>query len=94
MIICAAIQIQFERNGRQVETVIYGLRHANCWETMAVLGVPAQHTEVEGFIDDKNRFLDRCDAFTHALECGQLPVAVHTHKAENREIQLYSEDLY
>lgn len=94
MIICAAILIQFERNGRQVETVIHGLRHSNCWETMAALGIPAQHTEVEGFIDHKNRFLDRYDAFTHALECGQLPATVITHKAEKREIQLYSEDLY
>lgn len=94
MIICAAIQIQFERNGRQVETVICGLRHSNCWETMAVLGVPAQHAEVEGFIDDKNRFLDRYDAFAHALECGQLPETVRIHKADHRENQLYSEDLY
>lgn len=94
MIICAAIQVQFERDGRNVETVIQGLRHANCWETMAALGVPAQHTEVEGFIDHENRFWDRYDAFIHALECGQIPVAVRTHKAENREIQLYSEDLY
>ena len=56
MIICAAIQVQFERDGRNVETVIQGLRHANCWETMAALGVPAQHTEVEGFVDHENRF--------------------------------------
>jgi len=94
MIICAAIQVQFERNGRKVETVIHGLRHANCWETMAALGIPGEHTEVEGFIDDKDRFLDRYDAFAHALECGQLPVTVRTHKAEQRETQLYSEDLY
>lgn len=94
MIICAAIQVQFVQNGRKVETVIHGLRHANCWETMAALGVPAERKEVEGFIDDKNRFLDRCDAFSHALECGQLPETVRIHKAEHRENQLYSEDLY
>ena len=29
MIICVAIQVQFERNGRKGETVIHGLRHAN-----------------------------------------------------------------
>lgn len=37
------------------------------------------------FIDDKNRFPDRCDAFTHALECGRLPAAVRIRKAEQRE---------
>ena len=94
MIICAAIQVQFERNGRKVETVIHGLRHANCWETMATLGIPVQHTEEEGFVDHENRFLNRYDAFAHALECGQLPATVRTHKAEQRETQLYSEDLY
>jgi len=94
MIICAAIQVQFERKGRKVETVIQGLRHANCWETMAVLGIPAERMEVEGFIDDKGHFLDRCDAFSHALECGQLPATVRIHKAEQRENHLYSEDLY
>ena len=94
MIICAAIQIQFERNGRQIEAVICGLRHANCWETMAALGIPAERKEVEGFIDDKDCFLDRYNAFAHALECGQLPATVRVHKAEQRENQLYSEDLY
>lgn len=66
MIICAAIQVRFERNGRKVETVIHGLRHANCWETMAALGMPGEHTEVEGFIDDKNRMECRSERWTRS----------------------------
>lgn len=95
MIICAAIKVPFERGGRPVETVIHGLRHANCWELMADMGIQANRTEVvEGFIDSQNRFLDRYDAFNHALICGQLPATVRACKAERGERQLYSEDLY
>lgn len=49
MTIFAAIQVQFERNGKTVEKVIHGLRHANCWETMAALGIPAERKEVKFF---------------------------------------------
>ena len=56
MIICAAIQIQFERNGRQVEAVICGLRHSNCWETMAALGIPAERKEVEASLKNDARY--------------------------------------
>ena len=95
MIICAAIKPQIVRNGKPHETVIHGLRHANCWELMADMGIRATYEEVtEGFIDNQNRFLDRYDAFSHALECGQLPATVRECKREKGERQLYSEDLY
>ena len=95
MIICAAIKVQMERGGRSVETVIHGLRHANCWELMADMGIQANPTEVvEGFVDSQDRFLNRYDAFNHALECGQLSATVRDCKAERGERQLYSEDLY
>ncbi len=74
--------------------MIQGLHHANCWETIAALRVPAQLAEMEGFVDHENRFGGRYDAFIHALECGQLPATVRIHKAEQRENQLYSEDLH
>lgn len=94
MIICAAIQITFNRSGKPVEAVVPGYRHGNCWELMATLGVPADREEVEGFLNHKGEFLDRYDAFDHALQCGQLSDTTRTTKAEKGERQLYSEDLY
>ena len=90
MIICAAIKVS---TGTK-EIVVPGLRHANCWELMADLGVPAKREEVEGFIDHTGAFLDRYEAFDHALMCGQLSDTTRTAKAEKREIILWSEDLY
>lgn len=94
MIICAAIHVRFERAGKIVEAVIPGLRHGDCWELMAVLGVPSDRQEVEGFIDHKGTFLDRYEAYNHALLCGQLSDTTQVSKAEKRESVLYSEDLY
>lgn len=50
MFICAAIQVQFERNGKKVEKVIHGLRHANCREAMAALRIPAERKEVDSIV--------------------------------------------
>lgn len=94
MIITAAIQIKFNRNGQTVEAVIPGWRHSSCWELMATLQVPNDREEVEGFIDHTGAFLDRYDAFDHALMCGQLSDTTRTAKQEKRERQLFSEDLY
>lgn len=94
MILCAAIQITFTRAGKLVEAVVPGYRHGNVWELMATLGVPAERQEVEGFIDHHGNFLDRYEAFDHALQCGQLSDTTLTSKCERRERQLYSEDLY
>lgn len=94
MIICAAIRITFYRDGKNIEAVIPGYRHGNCWELMATLGVPADRQEVEGFLDHRGNFLDRYAAFEHALQCGQLSDTTYTAKAEKGERQLYSEDLY
>lgn len=94
MIICAAIRITFCRAGKNIEAVIPGYRHGNCWELMATLCIPADRQEVEGFLDHRGNFLDRYAAFDHALLCGQLSETTRTAKAEKGERQLYSEDLY
>lgn len=39
-------------------------------------------------------FLDRLDAFEHALQCGQLSDTTRTEKASRQERVLFSEDLY
>lgn len=94
MIICAAIHITFTRAGKMVEAVVPGHRHSDCWELMSTLGVPTDRVEVEGFIDHRGAFLDRYEAFTHAVSCGQLSDTTCVAKAERRETALYSEDLY
>lgn len=94
MIICAAISVRFMRNEKPIEAVIPGHRHSNCWELMATLGVPGVREEVEGFLNHKGEFLDRYDAFEHALFCGQLSDTTLTSKNERKERALYSEDLY
>lgn len=94
MIICAAIEVTFQRDGRTVTAVVPGYRHGDCWELMSTLGVPAERQEVEGFINHRGDFLDRFDAFNHAVRCGQLSDTTRTAKVEKGERQLYSEDLY
>lgn len=94
MIICAAIHVRFDREGKTVEAVIPGLRHSDCWELMATLGVPADREEVEGFIDHRGVFLDRGGAYMHALQCGQLSDTTREAKTASSENVLYSEDIY
>lgn len=96
MIICATIHVHFAREGKEVEAVIPGLRHADCWALMSTFGLPpkAEWQEVEGFIDHTGAFLDRSEAFRHALACGQLSDTTRTAKEDRSEHVLYSEDLY
>lgn len=94
MIICAAIEVTFQRAGKTVTAVVPGYRHGDCWELMSTLGVPTERQEVEGFLNSRGTFLDRFDAFEHALLCGQLSDTTRTAKMEKGERQLYSEDLY
>ena len=94
MIICAAIKVRFLRNDCPVEVVIPGLRHGNCRDLMSDLLVPLQRDEEDGFLTHTGNFLDRFDAFVHALTCGQLSDTTRTAKAYRGERQLFSEDLY
>ena len=94
MIICAAISVRFLRSEKYIDAVISGYRHSNCWELMATLGIPAERVEVEGFLNHKGEFLDRYDAFDHALHCGQLSDTTLTCKLERKERILFSEDIY
>ena len=96
MIVCAAIKVCFERNGKTVEAVIPGFRHSDCWELMSTLGLPpkGERQEVEGFIDRTGAFLDRYQAFEHAMQCDQLSDTTRVSKAERGERELFSEDWY
>lgn len=95
MIICAALKVQIE--GLPYTTVIPCWRHSNGYEILRDLGHQNHKTykvEAEGFINHKNEFLDRVEGLTHAKDCGQLSKSNQWYKIDNKENELYSEDLY
>ena len=94
MIVCSAVRVQIERNGKKIEVVVPGIRHADCWELLATFGYPmARDEDAEGFLNKQGLFLDRYDALELAKECGQLTETVKFYKNQLRDIVLYSEDI-
>jgi hypothetical protein len=80
--------------------VICGRRHHNCIKTFTmiqcfpynVLGHTIKTTEVQGFLTNTNRFVDRKEAYKIAFEANQI---IGPNKGrEHNEIGLTSEDLY
>lgn len=73
MILAAAIKYKIEATGKEV--VLCGARHGDVFVQLEALGFKARqgYEEIEqGFIDHKNNFLTRVEAFEHAKMCGQL----------------------
>lgn len=93
MIVSAAMKIVHD-DLPYGELVIPCLRHGDGHYIIATL-IPRMALNVtEGFIDNKNNFLDRKEAYKHALECGQLSATTREWKRAKGEYELYSEDLY
>ena len=77
-----------------------GHRHHNCIQTFAqIVGFPytpeaqkLHNTEMQGFLTNKNRFVDRKEAYKIAFEANQIQGPNKGH-SEN-SIGLTSEDLY
>ena len=91
MIICAAIEIEIE----DACLVVCGRRHGDCYEIKSQLADKWKHGKVtEGFINNKEEFLDRIEAWKHAVECGQLSKTTRWYKYDHNDRELYSEDLY
>lgn len=75
--------------------VVAGRRHHNCIITVAELmgknwkkdHLPLEKNSIQGFITSHNRFLNRQEAWTLAIESGQI-------EADEKENTLFSEDLY
>lgn len=89
MIICAAIK------DNQTGAVFGGIRHGDIYSAMHDANITRKCSEVtEGFLDSKNNFLDRYEAYKAAIACGQLSVSTRELKRKNFEAELYSEDLY
>lgn len=76
--------------------VVCGHRHHNCISTFAqMVGFPysdesqkLQNTEIQGFLTNKNRFVDRLEGAEIALKAGQIDKPVIS------KIGLFSEDIY
>ena len=90
MIICAALLLE---NEKKEPVILPCWRHGIGYQILHDLKVSAK-VLAEGFINHNGQFLDRYDAFAHAKECGQLPQSTRWYKEDNREVELYSEDLY
>jgi len=74
--------------------VICGWRHGNCiYQMVAITGlrsIPAEAgEEVQGFLTNKNRFVDRKEGYEIAESSGQL-----NGRSRGPSRSLYSEDLY
>ena len=95
MIICAAIKIKGTNSkAEDVDTIICGLRHGDCFKTIRLLNLVHKREEIQGFINHKGEFLDRKEALKHANECGQLTATHRCYQKTNNLKELYSEDLY
>ena len=89
MIICAAIK------DTRTGAVFGGIRHGDIYSAMHDAGItPPREKAIEGFLDMRNNFYDRHEAFMWAQQIGQLPATVLYHKQQEGETELFSEDLY
>lgn len=92
MIICAAIKLKIA----DTEHIVCGRRHGDCFNTIKQLNSNwANASKIQGFITHTGKFLDRGQAWAHAMECGQIcPLAQWLHKDNNWPEELVSEDLW
>lgn len=73
---------------KQDNQIYIGRRHFNCFKQMALLGIKVKKQEnVQGFLTDKDEFLEREEAGKYAIKCGQIKVLKWPPL-------LYSEDLW
>lgn len=102
-ILCAANYyndgVEYAHNPKNIDIgfITCGLRHHNCIQTFAqIRGFPYSkkslailRTEIQGFLTNKNRFVDR-------KEAGAIAYAANQLKVDKFEIgdELFSEDMY
>lgn len=90
MIKCSAVCFYADTN---YPIIFTGLRHSDAYERARAMGIGSLQMQgmgrstVEGFLNDKNQFLDRYDAKFEALKCGQM-------KAPTDGRELRSEDIW
>lgn len=97
MILASAIKYRIEATGKEV--VLCGARHGDVFDQLKALGFKARkgYEEIEqGFIDHKNNFLTRREAFEHAKMCGQICETIIRDREERNPFgtNMISEDLW
>ena len=98
MILAAAIKFKITKTGKEV--VLCGARHGDIFAQLDPLGFNPRdgYEEIEqGFIDHRNNFLTRKEAFAHAKECGQLCLSIWYEREQGERcggLNLISEDLW
>ena len=94
-ILCAAIHFddnkKHENQPKNKSTgfVVCGRRHHNCYQTYWILNKNKLNSDIQGFITNTDRFVDREEAYKIAFEAGQIK----DKKFSDTPI-LISEDLY
>lgn len=93
MILYAALKVQIE--GLSYTTIIPCYRHGDGYKIIADFKMQKKATVLEeGFISNTGEFLNRTDAYVHAVQCGQLTQTTRWYKEDHGDRELYSEDLY
>ena len=94
MILAAAIKYYIEETGKEV--ILCGARHGDVFIQLEALGFKKYKEIEQWFIDHKNNFLTREEAFEHAKMCGQLCEKI-IYDRENGDVggkKMISEDLW
>lgn len=97
MILASAIKYYIEETGKEV--ILCGARHGDIFKQLELLGFDQRngYKEIEqGFIDNKNNFLTREEAYEHAKMCGQICEKI-IYERENGCVggkKMISEDLW
>ncbi len=98
MILASAIKYKIEATGKEV--VLCGARHGNIFAQLEALGFEPnkEYKEIaQGFIDHKNNFLTRSEAYEHAKMCGQICAKIIYEREEGHNPfgkNMISEDLW
>ena len=96
MILAAAIKYRIEKTGKEV--ILCGARHGNVFDQLEALGFEPRkgYEEIsQGFIDHRNNFLTREEAYEHAKMCGQICAKI-IYEREDKGFgkKMISEDLW
>lgn len=93
MLLFAALRIKTTQNGESI--IIPCIRHGEGYKLLRELDKDRKYKYIEeGFINNKNIFMNREESLKHAIDCGQLSQTVLWNIEDQNRTELYSEDLY
>ncbi|MBT3395056.1 hypothetical protein HOA59_00690 [archaeon] len=96
-IVCSAIKIEGVND--EYDHIYVGLRHCDCFGEIARVRklledsdekrIACLRNNIQGFLTSKNRFVDRKEAYTIAIENNQI-----INESPSKSDELFSENLY